>query len=174
MSMASRIWASTKCPMRHFAMTGMDTASWMPLDHGRVAHAGHAAGRADVGGDALEGHDGARARLLGDVCLLGRGDVHDDAALQHLGQIFRLSSARFCVMSFPSFDAAWYRASLLNGVDWPHPNQSNLDGADSPVSAPIQSNLHMFISPIWHVIADCQSITGQEEERNTCDYLLFA
>ena len=53
-------------------------------DHLGVAHAGHAAVGADVGGDPLEGHHGAGAGLLGDARLVRRGDVHDDAALQHL------------------------------------------------------------------------------------------
>ena len=57
------------------------------LDHGRVAHAGHAAGRADVGRDALECHDGRSAGILGNAGLLGSGDVHDDAAFQHLGEL---------------------------------------------------------------------------------------
>ena len=57
------------------------------LDHGRVAHAGHAAGRADVGGDALERHNGRGSGGLGDAGLLGGGDVHDDAAFQHLGEL---------------------------------------------------------------------------------------
>src|SRR3546814_18477145 len=39
----------------------------------------------DVGGDALEGHDGHRARVLGDLCLLGGDHVHDHTALEHLG-----------------------------------------------------------------------------------------
>ena len=39
----------------------------------------------DVGRDALERHDGAGARLLGDASLLNVDDVHDDAALEHLG-----------------------------------------------------------------------------------------
>ena len=56
-------------------------------DHRRVAHATHAAGRAYVCRDALEGHDRARARLLGDACLIGGGNVHDDAALEHLRQL---------------------------------------------------------------------------------------
>ena len=56
------------------------------LDHLRVAHAGDAAVAADVGGHALERHDGAGAGVLGDLGLLGGDDVHDDAALQHLGQ----------------------------------------------------------------------------------------
>ena len=42
--------------------------------------------RADVGGDALERHDRARARVLRDPRLLGVDDVHDHAALQHLRQ----------------------------------------------------------------------------------------
>lgn len=56
------------------------------LDHGRVRHAGDAAVLANVGGDSLEGHDGAGTRFLGDAGLLGVGDVHDDAALEHLGE----------------------------------------------------------------------------------------
>ena len=56
-------------------------------DHGGVAHAAHAAGRADVCGDTLERHDGASARVFRDARLLGRGDVHDDTALEHLGEV---------------------------------------------------------------------------------------
>ena len=37
-------------------------------------------------GDTLQRHDSAGAGFLGDAGLLGGGDVHDDAALQHLGQ----------------------------------------------------------------------------------------
>ena len=55
-------------------------------DDGRIGHAGDAPGLADIGGDALKRHDGARARFLCDFCLLGGGDVHDDATLQHFGQ----------------------------------------------------------------------------------------
>ena len=65
------------------------------LDHLRVAHAGHTASGTDVGGDTLERHDGASARLLGDMRLLGRGDVHDDAALQHLGKLAVQGNALF-------------------------------------------------------------------------------
>ena len=56
------------------------------LDLRRVGHPRDAAVATDVGGDALERHHGARAGVLGDLRLVGRGDVHDDAALQHLGQ----------------------------------------------------------------------------------------
>lgn len=51
-----------------------------------IGHAGDAPGLADIGGDALKRHDGARACFLCDFCLFGGGDVHDDAALQHFGQ----------------------------------------------------------------------------------------
>jgi hypothetical protein len=54
------------------------------LDHGGVGHAGDAAVLADVGGDALERHDGDGASLLGDARLLDVDDVHDDATLEHL------------------------------------------------------------------------------------------
>ena len=57
------------------------------LDHLRVAHAAHATSGADVGGNALQGHDGAGASLLGDACLLGGCYVHDHTALQHLGEV---------------------------------------------------------------------------------------
>ncbi len=72
--------------MRALAMTGIDTASWMPLDHRRIGHARDAAVAADVGGHALERHDRGGAGVLGDLGLLGRDDVHDHAALEHLGQ----------------------------------------------------------------------------------------
>src|SRR5690242_16816440 len=39
---------------------------------------------ANVGGHALERHDGCCPGLFGDQRLLGIGDVHDDAALEHL------------------------------------------------------------------------------------------
>ena len=40
---------------------------------------------ADVGRHPLERHDRDRAGVLGDLGLLGGDDVHDDAALEHLG-----------------------------------------------------------------------------------------
>ena len=54
------------------------------LDHRRVAHAGHAAVAADVGGHTLERHHGGGAGVLGDPRLVGGDDVHDHAAPQHL------------------------------------------------------------------------------------------
>ena len=55
-------------------------------DHLGVGHPRDAAVAADVGGHAFERHHRRGARLLGDRRLLGRHDVHDHAALQHLGQ----------------------------------------------------------------------------------------
>ena len=55
------------------------------VDHVGVAHARHAALGPDVGRDPLERHDGDGAGVLGDLGLVGVDDVHDDAALEHLG-----------------------------------------------------------------------------------------
>jgi hypothetical protein len=55
-------------------------------DHLRRAHARDAAIAADVGRNALERHHGRGAGVLGDLRLLGVDDVHDDAALEHLGE----------------------------------------------------------------------------------------
>jgi len=56
------------------------------LDQAGVAHPRDAAVPADVGGHPLERHHRARPGLLGDAGVLGGDDVHDHAALQHLGQ----------------------------------------------------------------------------------------
>ena len=55
------------------------------LDHVRVAHPRHPALGADVGGHPLQRHHRDGAGALGDPGLLGGDDVHDDAALEHLG-----------------------------------------------------------------------------------------
>jgi hypothetical protein len=70
--------------MRALAMTGMDRADDL-VDHVRIGHAGHTALGADVGRDALESHHGNGAGIFGDAGLLDLDDVHDDAALEHLG-----------------------------------------------------------------------------------------
>ena len=54
------------------------------LDHPGARHAGNAARGADVGGNALQRHHRDGAGVLRDSGLLGSGDVHDDAALEHL------------------------------------------------------------------------------------------
>jgi hypothetical protein len=55
-------------------------------DLGRVGHARHTAGGPDVGGHALERHDGDSAGVLGYLGLLGVDHVHDHATFEHLGQ----------------------------------------------------------------------------------------
>ena len=57
-----------------------------PDDHLGVGHAGDSAGRPDVGRDALERHHGNGAGILGDLGLVWGDDIHDDAALEHLGE----------------------------------------------------------------------------------------
>jgi hypothetical protein len=56
------------------------------LDHLDRRHPRDTAFLADVGGHALERHHRARAGVLGDLRLVRGRDVHDDAALQHLGE----------------------------------------------------------------------------------------
>ena len=71
------------------------------LDRG---HARHAALGADVGRHALERHHRDRARVLGDLGLLGVGDVHDDAALEHLGEAdLHAKLRRLEIHVFPPF-----------------------------------------------------------------------
>src|SRR3954454_6417968 len=74
------------------------------LDLGRIGHAGDAAFRSDVRGDALERHDGDRSGILGDLRRVRGRDVHDHAAFQHLRQA-GLHSERSGV--------AFHRGSLL-------------------------------------------------------------
>ena len=69
---ASSTRASTKWPMRTFAITGIETDALDALDHLDRAHARDAALLADVGGHALERHHRRGARVLGDLRLLGR------------------------------------------------------------------------------------------------------
>ena len=83
---ASRICASTKCPIRALAITGMLTRLLDLPDLADGGHARDAAVAPDVGGHALERHHRRRAGLLGDARLLGVGHVHDHPALQHLGE----------------------------------------------------------------------------------------
>ena len=84
------------------------------LDHGWVAHSGHAAGRADVGGDALERHNGRSSGGLGDAGLLGGGDVHDDAALQHLGEL----AVQDCALDRGCVGSLGHESSFLSQIIW--------------------------------------------------------
>ena len=49
-------------------------------------HAGHPALGANLRGNAFQRHDRGGAGFFSNDSLFGRSDVHDDAALQHLGQ----------------------------------------------------------------------------------------
>jgi hypothetical protein len=64
-----------------------------------VAHPRYAAGRADIGGNALKRHNGARARILGDLGLFRCRYIHDDAALDICAR-FLLSSYRLFISLF--------------------------------------------------------------------------
>jgi hypothetical protein len=66
-------------------MTGIETEEMMLSIMSGVAHPGDATLGADVGGHPLERHHGDGAGVLGDLGLLGGDDVHDHAALEHLG-----------------------------------------------------------------------------------------
>ena len=57
-------------------------------DHFRVAHTGYAAGCTDVCRDALQCHNSTSAGCLCDLCLFRCSYVHNDAALEHLRQVF--------------------------------------------------------------------------------------
>ena len=58
----------------------------MPWIISGIGHPSDAAVAANVGGHALERHHRRGAGILCDLRLLGRDDVHDHAALEHLGE----------------------------------------------------------------------------------------
>src|SRR5581483_10992016 len=85
-----------------------------------------AALRPDVGGDALERHHRDGAGVLGDLRLLGVDDVHDHAALEHLGEA-ALDAHR------PELGCAVLAAHRTSGyrtVESLH--RGELDGAERP------------------------------------------
>ena len=88
---------------------GLDDAG----DEVGVAHAGNAALGSNVGGDSLEGHDGDGSRVLGDAGLLGRDDVHDDTALEHVrhaalnGEGSGAGGGLLCAQSWSSGREPW-------------------------------------------------------------------
>lgn len=71
--------------MRHLAMTGMETASWMPLIILGSLMRETPAARMSAGmrSSAMT----AQAPASSAMRSLGRGDVHDDAALEHLREL---------------------------------------------------------------------------------------
>ena len=81
-----RTCASAKWPIRALAITGIVTASWISLIMAGFDMRATPPSRPDVGRDALERHHRAGAGVLGDLRLVGVGDVHDHAALEHLGE----------------------------------------------------------------------------------------
>ncbi len=95
-----------------------------PDDHRWVGHAGDAAGLADVSGHALERHHGDGAGILGDLGLVGRDDVHDDAALEHLGEALlggpggRFDGHGSCGSSIDGRGAGPRRGDLARGADY--------------------------------------------------------
>ena len=79
-------------------------------------HARHAAFFADIGRHALQRHHRAGAGLFGDLGLLDVGDVHDDAALQHLGQAD--FQAEFFGKVHVYYQYGGFRAGISNGRRW--------------------------------------------------------
>ena len=54
------------------------------LNHFGVAHAGYAAFFTDVGRNAFQGHNCNSAGFFSNPCFFNVGNVHDDAAFEHL------------------------------------------------------------------------------------------
>ena len=73
-------------PMRTLAITGNRNDVHDAFDKCGVAHARDPAFAANIGRYFFEGHDGNGAGFLGDHGLLGRNNVHNNAALEHLRQ----------------------------------------------------------------------------------------
>ena len=72
--------------MRAFAITGIVTASWISAIFVGIGHAGHAAVRRMSAGTRSSAITAHGAGGLGDTRLVGGDDVHDHAALEHLGE----------------------------------------------------------------------------------------
>ena len=88
--------------MRALAMTGMVTASWMPLIMAGSLMRATPPSRRMSAGTRSSAITADGAGVLGDLRLLGVDDVHDDAALQHLGQPGLDSERRFVSHRDPS------------------------------------------------------------------------
>ena len=71
-------------------------------DHGGIRHARDTARGADIRGNSFQRHDGTGSGVLSDLRLLGGCNVHDNAALEHLGKLAvqcRAVFLFFCHMS---------------------------------------------------------------------------
>ena len=70
------------------------------LYHLGVAHSGNAACCTDIGRYSFQRHNCAGTCCLGDLCLLGSGNVHYNSALEHLGKVLiKLVSFVFHIIS---------------------------------------------------------------------------
>ena len=162
------------CPMRTFAMTGMDTASWMPLIMaGSLMRETPPAARMSAGmrSSAMTAHAPASSAIC--AC----SGVVTSMITPPLSIWARLLVEFRTILrhEFPFVRRCLVSRFIIERSGLAPPKPVQFGWGQFATSAPIQSNLHMFISPIWHVIPDCQSITGQEEKSwHACDYLLFA
>ena len=71
-------------------------------DHGGIRHTRDTARGADIRGNSFQRHDGTGSGLLSNLRLLGGCNVHDNAALEHLGKLAvqcRAVFLFFCHMS---------------------------------------------------------------------------
>ena len=96
-------------PDAHFGHDGNRDGFLNADDHLRIRHAGYASGCPNVGRHPLERHHRHRPGVFCDLCLLGRRDVHDDAALEVFGQT---------TLNFP---AAQLLLAHLTCLPWDHP-----------------------------------------------------
>ncbi|WZY79888.1 hypothetical protein YC2023_026272 [Brassica napus] len=70
------------------------------LNHLGIAHPSDASLSANIGGNALQSHDGASTGFLRDAGLLGVDDVHDNAAAEHLSQTDLNGEGRFLSLRY--------------------------------------------------------------------------
>ncbi len=116
------------------------------LDQDRIGHPRDAAVAADVGGNALERHHRGRTGVLGDLRLLGVDDVHDDAALQHLGQTGLHTERRFVshtpsMLAVAMYDPAMSAAILTSSAPTSrvHPRSHARPAEDRPRRAALHA-----------------------------------
>ena len=91
------------------------------LNHVGVGHTGHAALRTNIGGYALKRHDGDGTSIFGDLGLFGGDDVHNDAALEHVGKpaLHERGAGYWGISLFshaPIFSRSVHVRSLCDGI----------------------------------------------------------